>query len=633
MKKEEIFKIINELKTKISKDNLNRYLKNHYPDIYNEIQKQTEFLNKFIIKGNKNKQISLYERLYCIEHNLTDRPLCKHCGSNYVCNFNRKTNDYGNWCSPKCQASDKTCIEKSKKTKLNKYGNENYTNTEKSKITRNDKYGSYSPNDFSDKIKQTKIKKYGDKNYVNVEKSKKTKLKKYGDENYNNIEKCKKTKFERYNCEYYNNREKFLTTINNFSEDKINQIKEKRTKTNIEKYGVETPSKNPNIRNKIEQTFKTKYGVSCGFETYTARKNCKIKLRDKAWNRIITDKSYTPLFTHKFFINNYSKNLNLNWKCNKCETEFISRYDNGFHLPCPNCFPRKTNGFSQMEHDIYDFIFAFYNDIIYWRCDKNKKFLYNKEIDILIPNGKLAIEFDGIYWHSDIGGKDKNYHLNKTNLCEEKGYQLIHIFENEWVYKQDIVKSRLKNLLGIHDKVIYGRKCEVKEVDKSISFDFQNDNHIQGGVYSPLNIGLFYHDELVSLMTFSKCRFNKTYEWELVRFCNKLNYHVIGGAGKLLKYFEINYKPKSLISYADRRWSKGDLYHKLGFNFLHNSSPNYWYFKNNSLLLQSRVKFQKHKLKNILENFDENLSETENMKNNGYGKIYDCGNMVFEKIY
>ena len=109
---------------------------------------------------------------------------------------------------------------------------------------------------------------------------------------------------------------------------------------------------------------------------------------------------------------------------------------------------------------------------------------------------------------------------------------------------------------------------------------------MQGAVNAKVNLGLFYEDELVSLMTFGKCRFDKKHEWEMLRFCNKLGYHIVGGAGKLLKHFERNLKPKSLVSYADRRWSQGKLYKALGFKLDHISAPNYWYWNKKSSILQ-----------------------------------------------
>lgn len=119
----------------------------------------------------------------------------------------------------------------------------------------------------------------------------------------------------------------------------------------------------------------------------------------------------------------------------------------------------------------------------------------------------------------------------------------------------------------------------------------------------------------------------------MLRFCCKQGYHIPGAAGKLLKYFEKTYSPKSLVTYADKRWSSGNIYYKLGFNFIRNSPPNYWYFKDRTDVLLSRVNFQKHKLKDKFEKFDPLKSEVKNMKDNGYYRIFDCGNMVFEKIY
>jgi hypothetical protein len=133
-------------------------------------------------------------------------------------------------------------------------------------------------------------------------------------------------------------------------------------------------------------------------------------------------------------------------------------------------------------------------------------------------------------------------------------------------------------------------------------------------------------------MTFGKpLDTNSIHEYELIRFCNKKYINVIGGASKLLKYFERNYKPKSLISYANRRWSKGDLYHKLGFTLSNISNPNKFIIKGNKLY--NRLGFQKHKLENILESFDSSLSADKNIVNNNLRIIWDCGNYVFIKDY
>ena len=130
-------------------------------------------------------------------------------------------------------------------------------------------------------------------------------------------------------------------------------------------------------------------------------------------------------------------------------------------------------------------------------------------------------------------------------------------------------------------------------------------------------------------MTFSKSRFDKKYDFELIRYCNKLDLTTVGGASKLLKHFQRNHKG-SIVSYANRRYSNGNLYRQLGFNYKSSSVPNYWY--SSGLNLLSRYECQKHKLKNVLKNFDESLSERDNMVNNGYYRIYDCGNDKFELV-
>ena len=262
------------------------------------------------------------------------------------------------------------------------------------------------------------------------------------------------------------------------------------------------------------------------------------------------------------------------------------------------------------------------------------------ELDIYSKEHNFAIEYDGIIYHSfgkskytkfnNISKLDKNKHLLKTKLCEEKGIQLFHIFENEWLLKSKIWTSVILNKLGLSNR-IYARKCTIKEISSKEARMFIENNHLQGSINSSIRIGLFRDGELVQIMTFGASRFNKKYEYELLRLCSKLNTTVVGGASKILKYFERNYKPKSLLSYANRRWSNGNLYEKLGFSFLHATEPNYFYVSDDKL--ESRIKYQKHKLKDLLDNFDEKLTETENMLNNGYRIIYDCGNLVYVKEY
>jgi len=261
------------------------------------------------------------------------------------------------------------------------------------------------------------------------------------------------------------------------------------------------------------------------------------------------------------------------------------------------------------------------------------------ELDIYIPAKKLAIEYDGLYWHSEsIGGKDKNYHLNKTLECEKQGIKLIHIFEDEWLNKQNIVQSRLKHALGLNtNSRIYARKCEVKKVDIKTTSAFLNDNHIQSADKASIRLGLFSENKLVSVMTFGKLRLALgqknivSGEYEMLRFCSLLDTSVIGGASKLLDYFVKTYNPTKIISYADRRYSNNTaFYSKIGFKFVSNTLPNYWYVAYGETYKQHRFNFRKDQLSKKLAYFDASLTEWQNMQLNGYDRIWDCGHLKYE---
>ena len=225
-----------------------------------------------------------------------------------------------------------------------------------------------------------------------------------------------------------------------------------------------------------------------------------------------------------------------------------------------------------------------------------------------------------------------NYELNRRNKSREHNRLSIHIFEDEWLYKCDIVKSRIRNLLKITQRKIYGRNCVIKEVSNSDAMSFLNLNHIQGGIYCKYNFGLYYNDELVSLMTFGSLRKSlgsniEDKSYELLRFCNKINTNVVGGASKLFKYFLEKINPNKVISYCDLRWSDGNLYETLGFLFSHKSKPNYFYVDENKRIRENRFKYRKDKL--ITDGFDKEKSEHEIMLDRGIYRIYDCGCNVY----
>lgn len=313
--------------------------------------------------------------------------------------------------------------------------------------------------------------------------------------------------------------------------------------------------------------------------------------------------------------------------CKKHNYEFINT-PNGLlqGIGCPKC----GNSISKGEGEVEEFLKSF-TEV----TRRSRKIIdNNREIDIFLPEYNVGVEYNGLYWHSDVF-LENNYHLNKTKSMEDQGYKLIHIFEDEWLNNKDIIKSRLKNIIGVTDNKIFARKTEIREISSKISSKFLKENHLQGSVNSSVKIGLYYEDKLVSVATFGKLRKSmgsksKEGVYELYRFCNKLNTNVVGGASKLLKYFIKEYSPKEIISYADRRWSNGDLYTKIGFELVSKTRPNYFYTR--GVVRENRFSYRKDIL--VAEGFDENKTEREIMKERGYNRIYDCGTLKFSyKIY
>ena len=452
-------------------------------------------------------------------------------------------------------------------------------------------------------------------------------IKKYGVDSTNKLDSVKDKKKQSY--------------INNYGVDnpmKDEVIKTKHKESFIKNYGVDNPMKDNSVKNKLINNLKLKYNVDNIFKLPEIKDKIKNKnliklgveyptqsnlVKDK-----IREKSLIKLKNKYPFIVDINQDI-LRCVCNKCNSEYEitrillnERNREGYEL-CSNCNPIGLQSISLAEKEIAEFIKSLNIKIE----ENNTSILGGKELDIYIPSHNIAIEYDGLYWHSELH-KETNYHLNKTKLCEVNGIKLIHIFEDEWLYKQDIVKSRLKNILGITENKIYARKCEVRVVNQNDCKLFLNNNHIQGTSKSKIKLGLYYNGELVSLMTFGLGRIimgGKSDEWELTRFCNKLDTNVIGGASKLLKYFIKNYSPDKIISYADRRWSVGGLYEKLGFDFIHDSKPNYWYVNND--VREYRFKYRKSEL--IKMGYNKDKSEHEIMLGLKKYRIYDCGNKKY----
>ena len=362
--------------------------------------------------------------------------------------------------------------------------------------------------------------------------------------------------------------------------------------------------------------------VKCSYE----KRGFNKRIGEEALHKILIDvhegKYEIDISQLKNYNNTQKEYINIVCKKHGVFKQKISNhmYGNG----CPKCGVSVSKG----EDEIYNFL----KD--YVKTYQRHRLENNKEVDLLIKELGIGIEYNGLRWHSDAFQKENSYHLQKTNYCKEQGIRLIHVFEDEWLFKKEIVKSRILNLIGKTPNKIYARNCEIKIVSSKESVEFLEQNHIQGSLLNSINLCLYHNGELTSLMNFSSLRRNmgsskKDNVYELTRFCNKLNTTVVGGASKLLKYFERNFNPVEIISYADRRWSEGNMYHKLNFDFIHFSTPNYFYI--NRLTRENRFKYRKSEL--VKQGFDSSKTEKQIMQERGFSRIYDCGTIKFSKIY
>lgn len=313
---------------------------------------------------------------------------------------------------------------------------------------------------------------------------------------------------------------------------------------------------------------------------------------------------------------------------------------------CSTCFEKKS--ISDQELELRDWIRSNLDcDLIF----QDKSILTNFEIDILIPSLNLGIEYNGIYHHrgkppdneppSDIEkeiefekfSKNKWYHRKKQIECEKKGITLIQIFEDEWIHKTSIVKSRLLHIFKksnlIMKEKVSARKCYVNKLSIKEARTWHTAHHIQGYGNGHECYGLFYNTDLVAVMDFSKLtiskgRMPKDNHWELSRYSVEGN--IPGAAGKLFAHFIKDKSPDEVISYSDCRWGKGNVYKLL--NFVHKgvTLPGYWYVKGN--MRYHRYKFRKSELIRLgFDNgTDKKNTEYRIMRNLKYHIIWDCGN-------
>lgn len=388
------------------------------------------------------------------------------------------------------------------------------------------------------------------------------------------------------------------------------EILKKRVITWNEKYGVNNPSQVDYIKQKRKDTYNQ-------------------TSKQELWKKVSEDKTIAgyhdvvsrvspvviPKFTEDEYLGSSRKNRYL-WSCVECSHEFFDHVDYGRYPKCVKCHPNQS---SKVERELLEFI----ETLGVKAYPKSREILKDLEYDIWIPEKQLAIEYNGIYWHSDQW-KDPNYHYIKYKRSKDKGVKLIQIFEDEYKRTPEIVKNRLIALLGKSHK-IPARKCNIVALTHTEYKQFTEKFHLQGYASASVKLGLKYQNKLVAVMSFSTSRYTND-GYEMIRYCSEGN--IVGGASKLLYWFIKQYQPNKIISYANRCWSNGELYEKLGFINVTKREDNvgYWYVKGSTRYHRST--FTKKRLIDL--GFDTNKTEHEIMKEQGFLKIYDAGNYLFE---
>jgi hypothetical protein len=317
---------------------------------------------------------------------------------------------------------------------------------------------------------------------------------------------------------------------------------------------------------------------------------------------------------------------------NSCGTKFYTRPDNFLNgHRCPHC--KFLDGRSNEEKDIFDYIHSLDTSAI-----SNKVFTINKkcyEADIVIEKKKIIIEYDGLYWHSNKF-KTPSFHREKMEAFNSIGYRVINVFEDEWEFKENIVKEKLAYILeSYNDKVIYARKCNIKEISSLDRNRFLNLHHIQGADKAIISLGLYYQEELIGVMSFCLYRrslgFKKNQAgfYELSRYATK--YSIPGGFSKLLSYAIKNYNIKEVLTYADLRWTdkNNNVYIKNGFKLDHTTKEDYSYIESTGLRV-NRFKYRKSEIKKLYPKiYNDSLSEYDLSKKIKLKRIYDCGELVY----
>jgi hypothetical protein len=592
--------MIKQLKQRLLDLEDSKYVRK-YQFMFNEAE-VFAFLKSYI-KGvsieKKNAQIIVN----LIKNDMNEVPTCSREDCNKYVKFDK--GDFSLTCSRTCAGKYMKDSGKSKKRyetyKENMMKNHGVENTFQLEETQN-------------KIKATNIEKYGKEQYAqsedHKEKTKKTVKEKYGTDLYVESKDYKK-KFTESMIQNHGVttpfdsskiREKSVNTwINNYGVDnplKDKSIRSKVETTNTEKYGVDNVFKSENVRDQIKQTNIERYGVD-----NAARKGLTPEAL-KAFNDPVLLQEYLDKYT----VYELQEIFN-------CYDGPIYNRVHEYNLKIPI---RTGSSYEKIISEILT-----ENNIDHIRQDRSV--IPPLEIDIYIPYVNLAIEVNGLYWHSDKF-KENNYHYDKWKSCNDKGIQLLSIMEDEFIERPNTWISKILHICNQSKDRIHARKCEIKEVHKDDVKSFVEQYHLQGFVASQNYYGAYHDNELVAMMSFANTRNNK--EIQMNRFCLKNGIVISGIANRLLKSFVNDHNITEVVTYSDNRYSNGGIYKQMGFEMVNTISPDYHYLKGAKRFHKSN--FKKSNIESKFGIDMSNKTETDAMKELGFLRIYDCGKVKWK---
>jgi hypothetical protein len=388
------------------------------------------------------------------------------------------------------------------------------------------------------------------------------------------------------------------------------------------RYGVDNPSQIDGHKNKVKQTLMSNYGVENFFHSTEWKDRVATRKKDTL-NDLVNDVVSILQISQPDFdlLSSYDKpNDRVSFKCKTCgneetlPTETLKYRIRQMQTPCSSCSNISGKG-SHSEKAIA----AWVRDELGLNVVENDRtIIAPMELDIVLPDKNIAIEYCGLYWHNDQR-IDKDYHDKKRKMCQARGYNLITIFEDEWVHKPDIVKNRLRSKLGKVTNRVGARKCSIVCLDSKTASNFINETHIQGYINASVRYGLEYDGELVAVMTFVRGNVSKKVTgWELSRFSIKGDYSIPGAANKLFKKFREDHDPTEVTTFSDLRWNTGDVYVEMGFDMIGHTGLNYWYISKDTRIHRFNLRKK--------SNEPDNISETDLRRAQGWLRIWDCGN-------